>query len=78
MCVIAGDRQPFALVASDAVPNLNLYSADATKYAGLYQYDTAGNRTDNITDWALKQFTAHYAAELLQRASVRELVGASA
>jgi predicted helicase len=46
MCVIAGDRQPFALLASDVVPNLNLYSADATKYAGLYQYDTAGNRID--------------------------------
>lgn len=60
MCVIAGDRQPFALVASDVVPNLNLYSADATKYAGLYQYDEAGNRTDNITDWALKQFTTQY------------------
>ena len=73
MCVIAGDRQPFALVASDAVPNLNLYSADATKYAGLYQYDTAGNRTDNITDWALKQFTAHYAAEIGKGKSARKI-----
>lgn len=60
ICVIAGDRQPFALVASDVVPNLNLYSADATKYASLYRFDGAGNRQDNITDWALKQFTVHY------------------
>ena len=60
VCVIAGDRQPFALVASDVVPNLNLYSADATKYAALYRYDEAGTRHENITDWALKQFTAHY------------------
>jgi predicted helicase len=63
ICVIAGDRQPFALVASDIVPNLNLYSADATKYAALYAYDQEGNRIDNITDWAVKQFSAHYKAE---------------
>ena len=60
LCVIAGDRQPFALIATDVVPNLNLYSADATKYAALYRYDEAGTRYENITDWALKQFTAHY------------------
>ncbi|MBE2261162.1 MAG: N-6 DNA methylase [Burkholderiaceae bacterium] len=73
ICVIAGDRQPFALVASDFVPNLNLYSADATKYAALHRYDEAGLRHDNITDWALKQFTAHYkeaAAAGTARASV--------
>ena len=60
ICVIAGDRQPFALIGSDVVPNLNLYSADATKYASIYRYDDEGNRHDNITDWALKQFTVNY------------------
>lgn len=64
ICVISGDRQPFALVASDVVPNLNLYSADATKYASLYRFDDAGTRHDNITAWALKQFAAHYADEI--------------
>ena len=63
ICVIAGDRQAFALVASDVVPNLNLYSADATKYASLYQYDTTGNRIDNITDWAHDEFLKHYNAD---------------
>lgn len=62
VCVIAGDRQPFALVASDVVPNLNLYSADATKYAALYRYDEAGVRHDNITDWAHREFLTHYDA----------------
>ncbi|MFZ4623693.1 MAG: type ISP restriction/modification enzyme [Rhodoferax sp.] len=61
-CMIAGDRQAFALVGSDIVPNLNLYSADATRYAALYRYDAKGHRADNITDWALAQFTAHYQA----------------
>jgi predicted helicase len=29
----------------------------------LLSYDESGNRHDNITDWGLKQFRAHYAAE---------------
>jgi len=68
ICVIAGDRQPFALVATDVVPNLNLYSADATKYASLYVFDKAGNRVDNITDWALQQFTQHYQPGITKQA----------
>jgi predicted helicase len=73
LCVIAGDRQAFALVASEVLPNLNLYSADATKYACLHVFDANGNRTDNITDWALKQFTAHYADETGPRKTARKL-----
>jgi predicted helicase len=26
----------------------------------MYRYDESGNRADNITDWALKQFQQHY------------------
>ncbi|MDE2146714.1 MAG: N-6 DNA methylase, partial [Burkholderiales bacterium] len=62
ICVIAGDRQPFAIVATDIVPNLNLYSADATKYVTMYSFADDGTRTENITDWSLKKFTSHYKA----------------
>lgn len=31
-----------------------------TKLASLYRFDEAGNRIDNITDWALTQFKKHY------------------
>ncbi|MBS0468568.1 MAG: N-6 DNA methylase [Proteobacteria bacterium] len=31
-----------------------------TQAVSRWVFDSAGNRTDNITDWALKQFTAHY------------------
>ena len=31
-----------------------------SRVLSLYRYDEAGTRQDNITDWALKQFTAHY------------------
>lgn len=74
MCVIAGDRQQFALIASDVVPNLNLYSADATKYTGLYKFDESGQQVDNITDWALKQFTAHYADETGKGKTARKII----
>jgi predicted helicase len=31
-----------------------------SRVLSLYRYDEAGTRQDNITDWAFKQFTAHY------------------
>ena len=31
-----------------------------TQAVSRWVHDSAGNRVDNITDWALKQFTAHY------------------
>lgn len=46
-------------LAADAVPDLNgLYGG--TQSLPLYRYDSEGNRTDNITDWGLAQFTNHY------------------
>lgn len=39
----------------------------------LYTYDEAGNRIDNITDWALKQFTSHYAAEIGKGKGARKI-----
>lgn len=35
-----------------------------SRVLSLYRFDEAGNRHDNITDWALKQFTTYYAAEI--------------
>ena len=37
-----------------------MFSADAIQYVALRRFDDMGNGIDNITDWALKQFTAHY------------------
>ncbi|MBX9682697.1 MAG: DNA methyltransferase, partial [Hyphomicrobium sp.] len=70
---MCGDRQPFALIATDRLPNLNMFSADAGQVVGLHRIDEAGNRVDNITDWALNQFTTHYkeAASTLRQAQDR-------
>ncbi len=48
----------FFTLASDLSTDLH-FTGD-TKVAGLYRYDEAGNRIDNITDWALEQFRKHY------------------
>ncbi len=60
LCLLSGERQPFSVLASFAVPNLNLYSADPTQYLSLYRYDAEGNRQDNLTDWGVQQFEKHY------------------
>ncbi len=39
----------------------------------LYRYDETGNRADNITDWALKQFTAQYADEIGKGKGARKI-----
>jgi predicted helicase len=54
--------KPFSLLAAEGITDLNYLSpaAAGTKLFSLYRYDEAGNRVDNITDWGLKQFTAHY------------------
>lgn len=50
-----------------------MFSADAAQVIGLYQFDTSGNRIDNITDWALEQFTQHYTAASNQDNAARRI-----
>ena len=63
ICFTTGGRLDFSTFATDIVPSLTVLSLDANQCLGLYRFDDAGNRHDNITDWALKQFAAHYADE---------------
>lgn len=63
ICFMAGDRQPFSVIGAGAVPNLNMFSADAVQYVTASVFDENTTPHDNITDWALKQFTAHYVNE---------------
>lgn len=57
---VAGSRLPFACLASDVLPNYAIYSLDPAQCLALHRFDEHGNRHDNITDWALKQFQQHY------------------
>lgn len=55
-----GARSPFSVLASDRVAELHLCaSTDGFQSVPLYQFKD-GSRIDNITEWALKQFQAHY------------------
>lgn len=57
--IVSGNRLNFAALAGDALPNYAIYSLDPAQCLPLYRYEL-GQKIDNITDWALEQFTQHY------------------
>ena len=78
MCFVAGNRLDFALIATDCLPNYAIFSLDPVQAASRFRYDESGNRVDNITDWALKQFTTHYKAAETSAASSASGIGSKA
>jgi len=57
----AGSRTNYVVLAINGVADLHFgASIDAYQQVALWHYDDAGNRSDNITDWALKQFRDRY------------------
>lgn len=61
---VAGSRLDFCAFASDRPVNYALLSLDPVQFVPRSRYDSAGNRADNITDWALEQFRTQYATAL--------------
>ena len=55
-----GLRGTFGVSCSDCLPGLDMFCPDATRCLALYRYDEDGERQDNLTDWGLRQFQAHY------------------
>jgi predicted helicase len=56
-----GWRSQFMTLATGCVPDLHLGAAvDTYQCVSRYRYTPDGARLDNITDWALDQFRAHY------------------
>lgn len=51
-------------LAVDIPIDLNAFYGGSRSFP-LYRYDEAGNRHDNITDWALKQFQQHYSTSVI-------------
>jgi predicted helicase len=57
----AGSQKPFMALGCQHVFDYHFVGAAAAASGlSLYRYDDEGNRHDNITDWALKQFRQHY------------------
>ena len=60
ICVGGYGRKEFAVLMSKFIPDLNLY-ADPQQSFPFYTYNEDGkNLRENITDWAVEQFRAHY------------------
>jgi predicted helicase len=53
-------RADFAVVATDALPNKDMFMPSAAQTLPRYRYSDTGDRIDNITDWAFNKFIAHY------------------
>jgi predicted helicase len=57
----AGSRTGYVVLAVGGIADLHFGSSvDAYQQVPLYRFDVAGNRTDNITDWAFDEFLKHY------------------
>jgi predicted helicase len=57
---LQGERQPFSVFATNIICNYAMFSADYAQCLPLVNYGENGNRTENITDWGLSQFTKQY------------------
>jgi predicted helicase len=55
----AEERSEFGVIAFDEVPNKDIFMPSAAQVLARYRY-ADGHRIDNITDWGLDQFRAHY------------------
>lgn len=58
-----GKRTPFAVLASNHIPNLATFSADPAIWVSVSFHDTLTPR-DNITDWAFAHFRSHYSSPI--------------
>lgn len=71
--MVCGHPQiPFTAHAIDGIPDAG-YASRATQMFPRWVFANDGTKADNITDWALKQFTAHYAGEIGKGKSARKI-----
>jgi predicted helicase len=55
-----GPRLPFSVLAVSRPTSYSFYSLDPSHYFPRYRWTQSGERLDNITDWAVKQFEKRY------------------
>ena len=64
----AGARADFWCCITNIIANCSLITLDPAQCFPFYVYDEDGtNRRENITDWALAQFRAHYGDETITK-----------
>ena len=70
LCVNLTQERPFTCLMANCIPNLIMTSGfgSPTQCFPFYTYDEDGtNRRENITDWALSHFRAHYDDETITK-----------
>ncbi|WP_282129815.1 type ISP restriction/modification enzyme [Roseobacter litoralis] len=60
ICFSVGGRLSFNVFASASLPSLTVLSLDANQCLPRFRLAADGTQIDNITDWALNKFIAHY------------------
>lgn len=60
LMVAVEERVPFSLMASSALPNKDAFMPSAAQCFARFRYSEDGIKLDNVTDWALKQFSSNY------------------
>jgi predicted helicase len=58
--VVVEERVPFGLIATQWLPNKDLFLPSSGQVFALYRFDKDRNKISNITDWALDQFKKCY------------------
>lgn len=72
ICISFGPRLSFACIASNSAPSYSLYTADPCQYFPLRRLGN-GAVQDNVTDWAFRKFTEHYADEVGKGKGARKI-----
>ena len=67
ICLNANGKDVYYLAANSLV---DLHFTGDSQCLPLYRYDSAGNRQENITDWGLEQFRAHYADTSISKEAI--------
>ena len=70
LCVNLTQERPFTCLMANCIPNLVMAGGfgSSTQCFPFYIYDEDGtNRRENITDWALSHFRAHYDDETITK-----------
>jgi predicted helicase len=70
-----GSSKPFSALSLNAIFSLDFL--EKTQCLPLYRYSQDGQRGDNITDWAVKQFQSHYQDKAITRLDIFHYVYAA-
>ena len=66
-----GSQKSFVSLIVDSIADWHFVGAAAgTQCLPIYTYDCDGNRSENITDWALQQFRDNYQDSQIQRLDI--------